>query len=58
MIPPAARLCVGCGQVLDELEPSDGRPSCIAAEAFHEKYRIRFTDLHWIEVVCPSRIVA
>jgi hypothetical protein len=32
MIPPAARLCVGCGQVLDELEPSDGQLSWNAAE--------------------------
>ena len=54
MIPLIAQLCVGCGQVLDELEPPDGRPYWIAAEVYHEKYGVRLADLHFIEAVCPS----
>jgi predicted RNA-binding protein with PUA domain len=53
MIPLTARFCVGCGQVFDELQPSDSRPCWIAAHAYREKYGCRFTDLHLIEDVCP-----
>jgi hypothetical protein len=53
MIPLAAEFCIGCGQILDELEPSGSRPSWIAGEVYREKYGFRFTDLHLIEAVCP-----
>ena len=53
MIPLAAQFCVGCGQILDELQPSDSRPSWITAEVYREKYGFRFTDLHLIAGACP-----
>lgn len=53
MIPLTARFCVGCGQVLDDLEPSDSRPCWIAAHAYREKYEFMFTDLHLIGGACP-----
>ena len=54
MIPLAAQFCVGCGQILDALEPSDSRPSPIAAVVYREKYGVRCTDLPSIEDLCPS----
>jgi hypothetical protein len=50
------RMC----QVLDDLEPSDSRPSWNAPEVYREKYGFRFTDLHLIENVCPpcARVLA
>ena len=56
MIPLAAQFCVGCGQILDELQPSDSRPSWIAAEVYREKYGFRFTDLHLIAGACPPAL--
>lgn len=53
MIPLVAQVCVGCGQILDELELSNGRPSWIAAAVYSEKYGYMFTDLHLIGDVCP-----
>lgn len=53
MIPLATRFCVGCGQVLDEMQPSDSRPRWIAAWAYREKYGLRLNDLHLIEDAYP-----
>jgi hypothetical protein len=53
MIPLAARFCVGCGQVLDDLQPSDSRPSWITAEAYRKKYGFGFTDPHLMGDACP-----
>lgn len=50
----ATILCVGCGQVLDELESSDSRPPPIAAEVYREVYGARFTDFQMIKDVCAS----
>jgi hypothetical protein len=44
MILLVAQVCVGCGQILDELELSDGRPSWIAAAVYSEKYEWRRHD--------------
>ena len=44
MTPLAMRFCVGCGQVFDELQPSDSRPRWIAAEAYREKYGLSLND--------------
>jgi hypothetical protein len=53
MLPLTAQFCVGCGQVLDDLQSSDCRPCWITAEAYREKYGCRFTDLHLIGDACP-----
>ena len=53
MTPLAVQLCVGCGQVLDEPEPPDGRPCWIVAEVYHEKYGVRCVDLNLSEAACP-----
>jgi hypothetical protein len=37
MIPLITKFCVGCGQVLDQLESSYSRPSPIAAEVYRER---------------------
>jgi hypothetical protein len=52
MIPLIAQYCVGGSQVLDDLEPSDSRPSWNAAEVYRTKYEFRFTDLHLIKDLC------
>ena len=51
----AARFCVGCGQVLDDLQPSDSRSSWITADAYHERYGFGFTDLHLMGRRAPLR---
>jgi hypothetical protein len=38
----SARFCLGCGQVFDDLQPSDSRPCWITAEVYREKYGFRF----------------
>jgi hypothetical protein len=48
-----ARFCVGCGQVLDDLQPSDSRPSWITGDAYRQKYGFGFTDLHLMGEACP-----
>lgn len=48
-----ARFCVGCGQVLDDLQPSDSRSSWITAVAYREKYGCGLTDLHLRGEACP-----
>jgi len=53
MIPLAADYCIGCGQILDKLEPADSRPSWIAGGVYRKMYGFRFTDLHLTEAVCP-----
>ncbi len=54
MIPLAVKFCVGCGQVLDELESFDSRPSPIAAEVYREVYGARRIDSRMVEEVCAS----
>jgi hypothetical protein len=54
MIPLITKFCVGCGQVLDQLEYSDSRPSPIAAEVYRERYGVRCTDFQMIKDVCAS----
>ena len=54
------RFCIGCGHVLDELQPSDREPCWIAAHVYREKYGIGLDKLHLIEVACPpcARVLA
>ena len=54
------RFCVGCGQVLDELQLSDGRYCWMTAHTYCEKYGLKFNDLHLIEDTCPpcARVLA
>lgn len=54
MLPLTAQFCVGCGQVLDDLQPSESRPCWITAHAYREKYGFLFTDLHLIGDACPK----
>lgn len=54
MIPLAVKFCVGCGQVLDELESFDIRPSPVAAEVCREMYGVRRIDSRMAEEVCAS----
>jgi hypothetical protein len=54
MIPLTVKFCVGCGQVLDELESFDCRPSPIAAEVYREVYVVRRIDSRMGEEVCAS----
>ena len=55
-----ARLCVGCGQVLGDLQPSESRPSWITGDAFREKYGFAFTDFHLMGDACSpcARVLA
>jgi hypothetical protein len=56
----SARFCVGCGQVLDELQLSDNRHCWINAHVYCERYGYRFNELHLIEDTCPpcARVLA
>lgn len=55
-----ARLCAGCGQILDEQQSSDSRPCWIAAQAYREKYGCGLNDLHLMGDACPpcARVLA
>jgi hypothetical protein len=55
-----ARFCVGCGQVVDDLQPSDSLPLWITADAYRKKHGFGFTDLHLMGEACPpcARIFA
>ncbi|MDP3090550.1 MAG: hypothetical protein Q8N04_07735 [Nitrospira sp.] len=50
---PAVRLCDGCGQMFDDVQPEGGQAPWIDAHAYLMKYGLHWDDLDRVDDACP-----